>query len=153
MYSPCHYSSALHAQSQRYKRTRRSKINAHSADWLMRIFVNELAPPHAGEVRAAVPKNFGIYCTIFTKFNMIWCKSIPVPYPKSCTPCKAPYQNPPFFFLIHSLYTNTLFDSKTFKPTLFQNFSNQPLLKRALHTIETEYYKFIIKKKNNENAW
>ena len=24
-----------------------TEANAHSADWLMRIFVNELAPPHA----------------------------------------------------------------------------------------------------------
>ena len=35
--------SALHAQSQHDKR---KCENVHSTDWLMSIFVNELAPPH-----------------------------------------------------------------------------------------------------------
>ena len=45
-----------------------AEANAHSPDWLMRIFMNELAPPHARsqQVCTAVPKNFGIYC----KYNI-----------------------------------------------------------------------------------
>ena len=41
----------------------------------------------------------------------------------------AQYYNPPFLFLIHPLYTNTLFNSKTYKPTLlpfFRSFQTHP---------------------------
>ena len=54
----------------------------------------------------------------------------------------AQYQNPPILFLIHPLYTNTLFNSKTYKPTLlpfFQIFSNPPFLKGPLHIMLRGY--------------
>ena len=41
----------------------------------------------------------------------------------------AQYQNPPFLFLIHPLYTKPLFNSKTYKPTLsplFRSFQTHP---------------------------
>ena len=65
-YSPCHNASSLHSQSQRYKRTRRSKCSqrwlayTHFCKW------TSAAPcmQSTREVRAAVLKNFGIYCNV-----------------------------------------------------------------------------------------
>ena len=44
VYSSCHKSSALHAQAR--VMSVHTEANAHSADWLMTIFLNEPAPPH-----------------------------------------------------------------------------------------------------------
>ena len=63
-YSKCHNSSALHAQSQRDKRTRRSKCaqrwlaNERFCEWTS----SALCMQSTRSVRSAVPKNFGKYC-------------------------------------------------------------------------------------------
>ena len=48
-----------------------AETNVHSTDWLMSLFVNELALPHVQPVRSAVPKDYERY---FSAICMIWIK-------------------------------------------------------------------------------
>ena len=83
IYSKCHNPSALHAQSQRDERTRRSKCtqrwlaNEHFCEWSS----SALCTQSTRSVRAVVPKNFGKYCNprlsailvVFTSTSVMDC--------------------------------------------------------------------------------